>query len=324
MEAHRPPLTLALFDRNRVQYRFIGDYGAASGLVRPIQRRLAKEKNLERVLGDLQKEATEDPYRNFQLLAVKFYLRDFIADSSRQWWKSHETVTTYAEFVDQIRAYSYKKAQNVCYVTFNWDLLLDWTLEVTGLRDLSTTDGYIASNGPWYIKVHGSVNWKRVTGLTTRSPLSANEAMDHVYRHGALDSNLGYIVNSDPYWARQIAAGEPNLVLLPAIAIPVEHKDNSHFEMPEGHREVMLDSIRHATKILTIGWRGSEEHFNDLLKNNISGPDIPITTVCGTGNAGETIKNLKSLGFQNIRDSSCGFNEFVENGGLIDFLEDRV
>jgi hypothetical protein len=142
-EQSRPPLTLDLFNQHREQFSFLERYGPAQGVVRPIQRQLVTEPNLEQILGQLQDEVESYRQRNLQLMAIKFYLRDYLDDCSQRWWSEHSGVTTYAEFVDQVNRYSRAKAEQVCYVSLNYDTRLDRTLEAHSLRNLTTIDGYI-------------------------------------------------------------------------------------------------------------------------------------------------------------------------------------
>lgn len=319
-EPYRPPLTIDLFNQDRPQFEFIQRYGPAQALVRPIQRRLQSEPNLERILGEFEQQVEQYPVRRGQLLAMQFYLRDYLTDCSDHWWRIHSGVTTYAEFVDSINSYSHRKAEQVCLITFNYDTLLDRSLESQHIRDLSTTDGYIAPHGPWYVKVHGSVNWKRVTDRSSAGVL--NPPADEVIRAlGAPDlrpPSPEFVVDSDE-WAWAPKGSLPNY-LAPALAIPVEEKTEQNFEIPSKHLAMMKDALAHATRILIVGWRASENHFNEILRSHNQGLNVPFTLVCGEGRAGETIDNLKHLGFVNFQDMSSGFTGFVESGQLEEFL----
>lgn len=100
-DGNRPPLVGELFDQHRPQFPFIARYPAASAIVGTIQRRI-HEENLEHILGELQLEEGSYPDRKLHLMAIRFYLRDFLRDCSERWWESHDSVTVYSEFVDRL------------------------------------------------------------------------------------------------------------------------------------------------------------------------------------------------------------------------------
>ena len=68
---------------------------------------------------------------------------------------------------------------------------------------------------------------------------------------------------------------------LPALAIPVEKK--SEFMCPPAHLEMLANLLASVTKIIAIGWRATEQHFLDMLKNRMLGlkGDIDLMVVSG-------------------------------------------
>ena len=57
-------------------------------------------------------------------------------------------------------------------------------------------------------------------------------------------------------------AEQVEVLSVAAIALPVETKNE--FEFPEAHLKKLRSVIPEVTRILIIGWRGTEEHFLKL------------------------------------------------------------
>jgi hypothetical protein len=330
-EDARPPLTTDLFDIHRSQYKHLERFPAAAPVVLHIRERLAAGANLEQVLDTLQQQEERYPQRRMQLMAVRFYLRQYLLDCSTNWWSLHASVITYASLVDQINEYSTRNRCPVTYVTFNYDTLLDRTLEAQGLRNLRDIDGYVAADGPLYIKVHGSVNWFR--RVNAPFPMPHTFGIGEVIRHPPPDESLtendGYVVNFEdsptclwnPPRSEPPVYGQADrpLMEVPAIAIPVERKTSRNFEMPASHRQALSDALANVDRILVIGWRGSEDHFNQLLLDRLPGLGVPVTLVC-SDRGGETEVNLRRWGFGRIANTTLGFSDFALQGHLRDYL----
>lgn len=69
-------------------------------------------------------------------------------------------------------------------------------------------------------------------------------------------------------------------VYFPAVALPVEQKVS--FECPESHVTALREKLPHVTHMLTIGWRGTENTFLDLLKEHLPNP-VPIQVIAKAG-----------------------------------------
>lgn len=319
VEDARPPLTLDLFNPNRTQSELLLNYPMASAVVDRLRKEVAAGGNLERSLATLQTESDAYAPRRLHLMAVRFYLRDFLRDCSLRWWKLHSASTTYSQFVDEVNQHS----PDVCYVTFNYDTLLDSTLQSLRLRNLDTIDGYVAPGGPLYVKVHGSVNWRRrIVDLPTpnNGTMSASAVMDSL-SVDVSDTGGIYEVEANPDWWGWRKSDDSQFTMeLPALAIPVEAKLTSNFETPRPHLGVLAQAIHAASRVLVVGWRASEPHFAQILLANKPGLALPFTLVCGPDGS-ETDKNLRALGFVDVADTHMGFSEFVVGGHLRAFLE---
>jgi hypothetical protein len=237
--------------------------------------------SVEQVLQRLQGEASAYPTRYQQLAAVRFYLQALITDIIETWyWPSGKgqrlprqaaahRATAHVALIDQIRRHRLKEP--VCLVTFNYDTLIEKALAHFG-QPTRTLSDYFTSDQFTLFKLHGSVNWVRRINLriSADSGEMANPwrvAAVLIERAGEWQGIDEYVQVADPTYPLCITGG---LAAVPAIAIPVESK--SLFECPPEHLSSLMKLLPSVTKILTIGWRATEEHFLSLLKQHVTSP----------------------------------------------------
>ena len=100
-EAWRPPLASELFHDSKQRF---GDIVARYPRLHPILGRLREPlngKSVEEELQSLQDEAEAYPEGKRQLLSVRYYLRDLLAEVTENWLKRTH-LTNYAPLIDQI------------------------------------------------------------------------------------------------------------------------------------------------------------------------------------------------------------------------------
>jgi hypothetical protein len=100
--------------------------------------------------------------------------------------------------------------------------------------------------------------------------------------------------------------------VFPAIAIPVETKYS--FECPSDHLDVLSRHLPEVTHVLTIGWRGNEAHFLNLLKSGFKGRSVLLQTVAGgKPDAEEVFARIKGAGINASGEASPygGFTNYV-------------
>ena len=68
---------------------------------------------------------------------------------------------------------------------------------------------------------------------------------------------------SDPYRDQQ-----NQTYWLPALAVPARSK--ARFSCPQSHLDTLVGDLPNVTTVVTIGWRGREQHFLDLLATHLS------------------------------------------------------
>jgi hypothetical protein len=84
----------------------------------------------------------------------------------------------------------------------------------------------------------------------------------------------------------------------PALAIPVEKK--SEFVCPPEHVRALADDVLpNITKIITVGWRATEQNLLAMLKNPLTGlrGDVDLMVVSG---------NIKDVTETNANLAGCG------------------
>lgn len=112
--------------------------------------------------------------------------------------------------------------------------------------------------------------------------------------------------------------------MFPAIALPVEKKRS--FECPSDMLEELANLLPQITKILVIGWRGTEEHFLAMLGNRLTGlkPGVHIYIVNGPRPANydpqgdeDRVRIFRALANNPPKSGS------LDRGGFTDFIISR-
>jgi hypothetical protein len=127
------------------------------------------------------------------------------------------------------------------------------------------------------------------------------------------------------YFRKVIRPGivfDDNTVGYPAIAVPVENKNN--FSCPPEHLDALAKVIPKVTKIVAIGWRATEKHFLKMLHTRLSGlpEDVDLMVVSGDQKGmAETTNNL-AIGSPNMQRKralrDAGFTDLIKNISHLD------
>lgn len=199
----------------------------------------------------------------------------------------------------------------MCLVTFNYDVLLEHALSELGLP-IKQIDDYTRRLALFRVfKLHGSVDWAREVEIEVPANVNMRHppsVLKHLIEHGAETHASNRFVMCHPS-SMGVANGRP---VLPAIAIPVETKQT--FECPQYMTDELTNVLRHVTKILVIGWRATEAHFLDLLKQNLK-RGVYLCIVAGNQKEAEDVKVRIHRALPNNQPSSSpeptGFTEFI-------------
>jgi hypothetical protein len=111
----------------------------------------------------------------------------------------------------------------VCFVTFNYDLLFDYSLRNLGMR-LESMEDHVSDGQFTYVKIHGSVDWGRPIKTKLNAPMTDDTPLiaEIVSRANSLE--LGAYERSGALPIAKIG----DTVLFPAIAIPLEPVTKLH------------------------------------------------------------------------------------------------
>jgi hypothetical protein len=287
---HRPPLADNLFLDAGLRHTARMQFPQIHELIPELLPRAGR--SLEDSLQRLQDESAKDPWRLQQLAAVRYYLQALFRRLIPQWLNDIGSVTNYRALLGQL--FHHRGSGDpgpVCFVTFNYDTLIEHALEQRLGMKFDAIPDYVSHGELKLFKLHGSENWGRylasappIIGASDNPWAQPEEMIRHVAQ---LSITENYVIAG-----KQPHIGPP---LFPAIAIPVLTK--SEFECPPDHVSQLAALIPRVTKILTIGWRGKEQHFLNMLAKGLGGSatGIDIVTVAGTEDeAQQTLAHIRA------------------------------
>jgi hypothetical protein len=303
----RPPLAAGLFDEAR-----FGEIGRSHPAAVPLFTRLRQAPNqgrsIEQELELIADESGQHPRLRRQLLALRGYLADVIRASQNTWLGVTRDITTFLGLLAEIDNWADETKSEVCFVTFNYDTLLEEALTREIGLTFSDMDSYVTHARYRLFKVHGSIDWWRL--VTNVSGTPENSAAD-------IEFTDSYVVGRKKPQYPQSGTDH-----VQAIAIPTETK--SAFECPAEHMTRLRQVLPQTDRTLPIGWRGAEQHF--LAEWKAHSPDgIGLLQVVDGGAASASLQNLQ-VGLGNKLDRARidtydgGFTQFLSQGGIGSFL----
>ncbi len=306
-EQWRPPLADNLFsDPHSAFGTFVTKYPKIRAVLPLLRER--SNKSVEEILESLQNEAGEYVERHRQLAAVRFYLRDLLAACTSYWIERTGGVTNYESLIDQIWRW-HRTGEEICLVTFNYDLLLDHALYTFGFRPKEPRH-FLASHPIFKVfKLHGSVDWARSVDFPTQKQ-GANALIEQAEEINLMNEWLTVNPNENE---------RGDLPLFPCIAIPVQTKTKNTFECPPQHLAHLQNFLKQVNKILIVGWQAREAHFLELLRSNLSNLSH-LMVVCGNSEAG---KKVIDYFIQQVGPNAATAKGYISTGGFTDFVVNR-
>lgn len=304
-ENDRPPLANQLFDGREIFVHAMDQFRDCKEIVPSLRK---SGVSVEKELAKFQQQAATFPKAHQELAAIRYYLHVALWNCQEAWMSRHHGVTNYASVIREIERWRYATSETVCFVTFNYDTMLEQAMDqVLGFQAF-TIDSYLQQNYA-LIKLHGSVNWGRE--INSQSALAA----PHTYNPYRIIKESAILQISDNYTVvhnrPMNREGNFQRVVFPALSIPVEKKDE--FNCPKQHVKRLKELLPSVRRIITIGWRATEADFLEMLGQNVKG-DLPLMVVSGDiDGAKETNENLAPTGLGHALLFDGGFSGLILN-----------
>jgi len=311
----RPPLAKDLFrDRERKFGELVVKYPKLTHILPYL--RSASTGGVEHALELLQDQGKTNPESLRELAAVKFYLCDLLMRVTDEWTSRTNGVTNYVPLIREILRLD-QTGEEVCIVTFNYDLLLERALVSFPDFEMKGPEEFLSSHPRLKIfKLHGSVNWSRTVG-TSGALYTPNQIIEQA---DSLQPSDRFVPANA---AREYGAGHAYGSVFPAIAIPVQTKTEGHFECPLAHREHLIGILPRITKILIIGWRAREAHFLQMLRGKVRKLQRVMVVGAHKPDAEGTLAEFLGAYLVDVRSTSAaegGFTSFIVNHEGDEFL----
>lgn len=285
-EQWKPPLGNKLFDTRQNFRAVINSYSGAKALSSDINAIEDIEDYFQSKWDFILKNRADELLA--KIINVQYYLQDLLYQVSQNY--SVSGLSNYDILMSRAYEYAIKNDEDVCFVTFNYDTLLEKSFEKTFNTEIKNLDQYIDTPIK-ILKLHGSCNWYRAFNRSfmtfnhaelSNQPEIANFLYNKQFNlqqiYDGLENEL-VILNTpisrnlfDTTFGAQITK-----CFFPQIMIPMKDKDE--FVLPDEHYEYLTTNLQNINEILIIGWKGAEEHFQKLLYNRIGDKDITITHV---------------------------------------------
>ena len=315
-ERYRPPLARQLFDRRFDELFREEPYAALTPVANRLKEAARSEEGLERGLEVFRSESEEHPIVLTQLMALRYYIRHLVMECDLPWLHAVNDLTNHRTLLDRLRRGT-GATDTIWLATFNYDRILEHALSVVDVRspDAYSMDWYI--NDPLYrlVKLHGSVDWAR----EIENPEPGDDGLlPHTFtarmikRAPALQLSDRYRRSVELWITPRTPDGLASQAV-PAIAIPTESKLD--FECPKAHLDALVNALPTVNRLLVIGWKGTEEHFLQLLDRHLPRRGVKVLLVCGerSGGSAEVLSALRRrlpfLGSTELFDG--GFSRFV-------------
>ena len=323
-----PPMTHGLL-RGPLSSHIMGRFPAASNVVAALHRQMRTEspdsESLEQAFAEYQDSHAHTPEGRRHVLAMRFYLRDLLWTCSNFMDMPQVTqgrITNYTHLVGVLSDWANDEThdRHVCFVSFNYDLVLDRACGRYWQHNFTDPDSYLALPRVSILKPHGSVQWYRP--LRGQPSLDPSTADARAIQHASEDPDQSWLTRT-VLGTDDAATGHVAQPGIPALGLPMAGR--TKFAWPPEH-QAHLEQLRgKVRRVLTVGWRGAEPHFNKYFGEliNTEGPEPRLLVVTG-GSPGPAKRDADhvhgaigadldppALGFEAYHD---GFDQFRSQG----------
>lgn len=250
-EDFRPPLVKHLFDVRHSFNQVLKKYPKAEQLSADIRARVRRNIGLETILREMQTRNSVTLRK--QYWQVPLYLRDLF-------WQVSNSFVGYGgtRFDHLVTAIENSDYERVHYITLNYDLFLERSLQTLYGIQFPNLDSYVQRNRRWsLVKLHGSVNWGRRTKPQPQGISHIIPFLDSLDRDLELEDKVSFCNIVDG------GCETDGRLYYPAIAVPIEGK--TEFSCPLGFVEETGEFLTWCTDFLVIGFSALDAHVLDLF-----------------------------------------------------------
>ena len=311
----QPPLVKELF-AERAAFHPILDFYPDAQTLAPDLRVATRTGSvgLETYLRD-QVLRSPSAYDRRRYRAIPLYLQHLLHEVS-------EHYTTHPVNYDRLINGVLRSADEVIFLTLNYDTILDSRLEQHAhVRSLSD---YIRPDFAWsLIKLHGSVDWaRRIVGVT-----HASVDKTDLYLSEFVASLEDVPELSDEIELRrtsvELLRRDPPHLYYPALSVPLGPDDE--FNCPESHLEFIRKRLvaTDGLNILSVGYSGLDSGLLQLLAS--SGNSIrSLFAVNHEGTSALEAATRIATAFSDVAHPDMAyagtFESFTQSGGLEEYL----
>lgn len=312
------PLVGGLFDGRAFNRDALSEFHEAQPIVNRLRLAIEKGENTaEELLAKINDEAKVDLQRQKQLIALRLYLRRTIFCANKEIIAQGGGITAYTTLITKLDTYVKNGREPVMIVDFNYDSLLENAMSSEYSNPFETFTDYVKVPKVKLIKPHGSIKWFTKVDIPEKEITTSLDLIKY--------ANWFHPDDGDPYVEKNWDHPSPNLDL-PLMAVPI--KDKQFFSCPDFFIKHLEEEIPKTTKIVTIGWRGVEEHFKDILSTiEVKPPAFIIgrdedDEAGGRKGTDEIIDNLSSLIADDPIKYPHGFAASMRDDAFDRFLND--
>jgi len=286
----RPPLGCDIFDG---KFESIIEKYEGAKLFAPVFE--SNDRDVERCLEEewVKLRDSYNPVISKRHINLQFYMRELFHWISSSVVRDHYRNNLYSLFANKLQKHVVDKNERIALVSFNYDTILDQFIEKVFDTPFKQMADYIDYNNRHILlfKPHGSCNWgwpiKQRGALNSENRIlhealyeQSTELWDLYYKiigqfnemvhknawdmESTLHKNsLGrYTINKNKI---EVVATPINGTHFPALLMP--YRDKDEFVMSYYHQNVMRWFLGEMEELYLIGWKGNEDVFNRLLKN---------------------------------------------------------
>lgn len=292
----RPPLTAELVDGERFVFnQLLNRHPRAAPIVAVLREALNDKENpvpLEQALREYQARGEANPSVEGQLRDFRCYLRDVLLKCGRYMLSPSVggVVTNYTRLVTRCIQWAYEVRGHVCFVSLNYDVMLENALESVVGDAFSTVllPTYWQEERFSLVKPHGSAAWQ----VDGNGQLQLEVVPDRI-------KSFGYP---------------------PRLALPVMPKVDLLW--PDEQRDCFRRRASEATRLLTIGWRAGDTGLVEEMRTHMGGKPIRTLGVVGNSDSQarravmDLLESLRNLGHAPPLVDDFGFSGWLARGRL--------